>query len=105
MWKHKEHVIYDAFPDGDLIEAESIALDFTVPIKVVASKQAMCWRKLKSKSKKWVVQLYVAVQFEHKDPDGNTRKYCTTFSRDVDQWMFTWEEYEAFLANPYYKEN
>ena len=32
MWKHKEHAIYDAFPDGEAIDAESIGLDFTVPI-------------------------------------------------------------------------
>ena len=99
MWKRKDHKIYDAFPDGKMIDAETIALDFTKPIKVDKSKQAMCWRQLKSKSKAWIIQIYVAVRFEHKDPDGTWRKYCTTFSRDIDQWMFLWDEYEEFQAN------
>ena len=104
MWKRKDHKIYDAFPDGKEIDAKEIGLDFTLPVQVDKTKEAMCWRQLKSKSKAWIIQIYVAVKFHHMDTDGTWRKYCTTFSRDVDQWMFTWKEYQAFLANAY-KEN
>ena len=94
MWKHDDHAIYDAFPDGEKIDAASIGLDFTEAVQVLASKSAMCYRQLKSKSKSWVITHYVAIRFEHEAPDGSKSLYCTTFSRDVDQWMYRWEEYQ-----------
>jgi hypothetical protein len=95
MWKHKEHAIYDAFPDGNAIDADAIGLDFNQPLWVVNSTREMCWRQLKSKSKSWIICHYVAVKFEHTDPDGNTACYYSTFGRDVETWMWTWEEWNA----------
>ena len=94
MWKHKKHAIYDAFPDGNEVNPGFIGLDFTEPIQSCRTMRAMCWRKHK-KSKTWIICHYVAVQFEHELPDGTTAKFCTTFSRDVDHWMYTWAEWLA----------
>ena len=98
MWKRNDHKIYDAFPDGSEVDPNDIGLDFTEAVQVYQTKQAMCWRKLKSKSKAWIIQVYVCVRFHHMDSDGIWRKYCTTFSRDVDRWMFLWDEYVEFQA-------
>ena len=94
MWKHTKHAIYTKHPDGVEVNPGFIGLDFTQPIQVLCSEREMCWRQLK-KSREWIIQHYVAVQFEHEQRDGTKGCFWTTFSRDVDQWMWTWAEYEA----------
>ena len=94
MWKHTKHAIYDSFPDGKEVNPGFIGLDFTQGIQVLDYEREMCWRQLK-KSKAWIICHYVAVQFEHVQPDGTKGWFWTTFSRDVDHWMYTWAEYQA----------
>ena len=94
MWKHNEHAIYTAFPDGNVVDAAAIGIDFTQPIFVIASQREMCWRKLRTRSMSWIICHYVGVQFEHTDPNGNTAWYYTTFARDVETWHWTYEEWQ-----------
>ena len=97
MWKRTDHAIYDAFPDGNKVSAASIGVDWKQGIQVLDSERDMCWRQLK-KDKTWIIQHYLSVQFEQVQPDGSTGYYWTTFSRDVDQWMWLWAEYEEQQA-------
>ena len=97
MWKHTRHAIYDDFPDGKEVNPGFIGLDFKQGIQVLDYERELCWRQLK-KDGSWVIQHYVAVQFEHVKPDGTKGLFYTTFSRDVDQWMWLWDEWEASQA-------
>jgi len=94
MWKHTKHAIYDSFPDGKAVNPGFIGLDFKDGIQVIDYESEMCWRKHKKRGT-WIIQHYVVVEFEHVNKEGTTHKYWTTFSRDVDQWMWTWAEYQA----------
>ena len=93
QWKSDAHAIYDDFPDGDIVPASEVHVDFTDFLRVQDSKRAMFWRYHKGK-KKWVIDHYVGVKFLHYD-----RSLWTTFSRNQDQWLWTHEEMQIYENN------
>ena len=86
MWKRNDQAIYTAFPDGERVDPETIGLDFTCGFQVNGVVMEKCWRKMKD-DKTWVVELYVAVQF-----DWREQNYYTTFSRSDSRWLHFLED-------------
>ena len=84
IWKHKQHAIYDSFPDGKKVDPEEIGLNFDDYFQANEVWSEKCWRLMKD-GESWALEYYVAVQFEH---DG--KFYFTTYSRSDSVWLDAW---------------
>ena len=91
-FKSPSHAIYDDFPNGNIVPAEEVYVDFTDHIVVYQHGRYSFDRWHNGKQKR-VVSNYVAVQFKS---SCGSRFVWTNFSRDGEQWLWTADEMRAW---------